>query len=130
PALVTQRDLDLMSQGLSASALEAIKKYRETVVKDKAQNLKRFTAESQEMLASIKTRIMHGAIPYSAKFDPISGAIRVVFTTEYKTYQYLSFDLRGLIIPADLTDWVKVREVVLQTLAWSQERIQQAQSSF
>ncbi|UYL10209.1 hypothetical protein B9G69_006405 [Bdellovibrio sp. SKB1291214] len=128
-ASIAQRDLDLISQGLSSTSLDSIKQYRETIVKDKAQNLKRFTSESQEMLAKIKERIMHGAIPYSSKYDPQTGAIRVIFTTEYKTYEYMSFDLRGLVIPADLTDWVKIREVVLQTLNWSQQRIHEAQST-
>ena len=125
-ASIAQRDLDLITQGLSSTALDSIKQYRETIVKDKAQNLKRFTTESQEMLAKIKERIMHGAVPYSQKYDPKTGAIRVIFTTEYKSYEYMSFDLRGLIIPADLMDWVKVREVVLQTLNWSETRIQTA----
>ncbi|WP_413559651.1 hypothetical protein [Bdellovibrio sp. HCB209] len=128
-ASTAQRDLDLISQGLSPEALDSIKKYREVIIKDKTQNLQRFTTEAQEMLTKIKTRIMHGAIPYSSKYDPKTGAIRVVFTTEFKSYEYMSFDLQGIAIPADLTDWVKVREIVLQTLNWSQERIQQAQTN-
>ncbi|MEK2689760.1 hypothetical protein [Bdellovibrio sp. GT3] len=123
----TQRDLDLISQGLSSESLDKIKSYRETVIQDRAQNLKRFTTESLEMLAKVKTRIMHGAIPYSAKYDPKTGAIRVIFTTEYKTYEYMSFDLQGMAIPADLNDWVKIREMVLQVIEWSQQRVQSSQ---
>ncbi|QLY25833.1 hypothetical protein [Bdellovibrio sp. KM01] len=126
PGIVAQRDLDLITQGLTSSALDSIKKYRDVVVKDKVQNLKRFSAESQEMLAKIKARIMHGAIPYSSKYDPSTGAIRVIFTTEYKSYEFMSFDLRGLIVPADLSDWVKVREIILNTINWSEERISAA----
>ncbi|WP_413291762.1 hypothetical protein ACLSU7_10115 [Bdellovibrio sp. HCB185ZH] len=123
PAIAAQRDLDLITQGLTSSALDSIKKHRDVVVKDKVQNLKRFSAESQEMLAKIKARIMHGAIPYSSKYDPATGAIRVIFTTEYKFYEFMSFDLRGLIVPSDLNDWVKVREIILNTINWSEERI-------
>ncbi len=123
PAIVAQRDLDLISQGLSAKELSVSKRHRDVVVKDKVENLKRFSHESQEMLAKIKTRIMHGAIPYSSKYDPTTGSIRVIFTTEYKSFEFMSFDLRGLIVPADLNDWVKVREIVLNIINWSEERI-------
>ncbi|WP_413586186.1 hypothetical protein [Bdellovibrio sp. HCB274] len=126
-ALNAQRDLDLIAQGLSSEALDQIKKYREVIVKDKIQNLQRFSSESLEMLGKIRTRILHGAIPYSSKYDPQTGAIRVIFTTEYKSYEYMSFDLQGMAIPADLTDWVKIRELVLQVIDWSQQRVQSSQ---